>query len=398
MTSEPIMVRSEHPAEWLAALPVLIGYELTDRATITFTGHAGQLICLAAVPHAASTRQITDILAAQADSIRREGVRATWTTVHGLDPTNAWVRSQILADAVAAAGLPRPHPEDQFAVDGTHAWPVAGMGATPEDTWDLSEHPGVRDRLELLLGTPADTRDDVGSDLAAALSPLRDEIAGHLPEAASDPAATADPARWRVDAASRTLARLTDPRPWTGRAAADALLALSDHRILAHLLSHTIKSDPHALSAPDTGLLADLVRSAPPGLVAGPATLLAGRLAGQGLSSARARTAASLAIADRPDATTALALLAALDRGDNPRALLADLAERAPSLAGPLPPLFTAGNGTWPDPLATPPPSSDPPPLTTSDTRDPLAAGHSGDPLETSGPELLSPPQEGRTP
>jgi hypothetical protein len=398
MTSEPIMVRSEHPAEWLAALPVLVGYELTDRATITFTGHAGQLICVAAVPHAASTRQITDILAAQADSIRREGVRATWTTVHGLDPTNAWVRSQILAEAVAASGLPRPYPEDQFAVDGTHAWPVAGMSATPDTTWDLSEHPAVRDRLELLLGTPADTRDDVGSDLAAAPSPLRDEIAGHLPEAASNSLARTEPTQWRIDAAVDTLARLTDPRPWTGRAAADALLSLSDHRVLAHLLAHTMKSDTHALSAPDTGLLADLVRAAPPGLVAGPATLLAGRLAGQGLTSARARTAASLAIVDRPDATAALALLAALDRGDNPRALLADLAERSPSLADPIPPLFTAGSGTWPDALVTPRLGMDSPELTDPNARDPLAACDAGDPLATNGPELLTPPQEGRTP
>ena len=127
MTGEPITVRTEHPAEWIAALPVLVGYELTDRATLTFTGHIGQLICVAAVPHAASTAQITAILTAQADSIRREGVQATWTTVHGLDPTNAWVRSQILADAAASAGLPRPHPNDQFAVDGTHAWPVTGI-------------------------------------------------------------------------------------------------------------------------------------------------------------------------------------------------------------------------------------------------------------------------------
>jgi hypothetical protein len=159
-----------------------------------------------------------------------------------------------------------------------------------------------------------------------------------------------------------------------------------------------MKSDPHALSAPDTGLLADLVRAAPPDLVAGPATLLAGRLAGQGLTSARARTAASLAIADRPDATTALTLLAALDRGDNPRALLADLAERTPSLTDPIPPLFTAGSGTWPDPLVTPRPGPDSPKLTDSDTRDPLATGAAGDPLATTGPELLTPPQEGRTP
>lgn len=388
MTADPITVRTEHPAEWIAALPVLVGYELTDRATVTFTGRVGQLICIAAVPHAASTAQITAILAGQADSIRREGVQATWTTVHGLDATNAWVRSQILADAVVSAGLPRPRPDDQFAVDGTYAWPVTRFGTASGVVWDLTAHPAVRDRLELLLGTPAASRDDVGSDLTAIPSPLRDAIAAHLPIAASDPTATADPARWRATAATTTLAHLTDPRPWTGDTAASALLALSDHRVLAHLLARTLTGDAHALSAPDTGLLADLVRAAPPGLVAGPATLLAGRLAGQGLTSARARTAASLAVADRPDATVALGLLASLDRGDNPRTLLADLGQRAPDLTDHTRPLFTAGDGHWPDPLVTAQPASDPLRLATRDAlTDPLTTPVAGDPLAPERPD-----------
>lgn len=397
MTSDRIMVRSEHPAEWIAALPVLVGYELTGRATITFTGHTGQLICVAAVPHDASTQQITETLAAQADAIRDEGARATWTTVHGLDPTNAWVRSQALASAVAAAGLPRPYPEDQFAADGDHAWPISDPSDAHRLGWDLRDHPAARDRLELLLGPPADTRDEVGSDLTAAPGRLRDDIASHLPHAAADPLASTDPARWRATATAATLAQLTDPRPWTGRAAADALLALSDPRVLAHLMAHTLTGHAHALSAPDTGLLADLVRSAPPGLVAGPATLLAGCLAGQGLTSARARTAASLAIADRPDATTALALTAALDRGDNPRALLADLTEHAPTLTDPTPPLFTTGNGSWPDPLATAAAAVDPLAPARTTPADPLAAGD-GDPLITGRTQRPAPPLEGRTP
>ncbi len=254
--------------------------------------------------------------------------------------------------------------------------------------WDLTAHPAVRDRLELLLGIPATSRDDVGSDLAATGSPLREAIAEHLPAAAGDPTAIAEPARWRSTAAATTLAHLTDPRPWTGRAAASALLALSDHRVLAHLLAHTLTSDAHALTAPDTGLLADLVRAAPPGLVAGPATLLAGRLAGQGLTSARARTAASLAVADRPDATIALGLLASLERGDNPRALLADVVERAPALTDDTLPLFTAGDGRWPDPLVTAGPADDPVSLAhPSELTDPLAAPAASDPLPPERPD-----------
>ena len=318
MTSEPIAVRTEHPAEWLAALPVLVGYELTDRGTLTFSGHAGRLICVAAVPHAAPTEQIIAILGGQAAAIRREGALSTVTTVHGLDEPNAWVRSQILADAVAAVGLPRPHPGDQYAVHGTRAWPVTQHGTPAPIHWDLTAHTGARDRLELLLGHPATTREDVGTDLVATASPLREAIAAHLPAAAADPTPITDPTLWRRTAATTTLARLTDPRPWTGHTAAHTLLALSDTGVLNHLLAHTLTSDAHALTAPDTGLLADLVRAAPPGLVAGPATLLTARLASQGLTSARARTAASLAVTDRPDATTALALLVRPRTGRQP--------------------------------------------------------------------------------
>ena len=195
------------------------------------------------------------------------------------------------------------------------------------------------------------------------------------------------------------MGHLTDPRPWTGDTAAAVLLALSDHRVLAHLLAHTLASDAHALTAPDTGLLADLVRAAPPGLVTGPATLLAGRLAGQGLTSARARTAASLAVTDRPDATIALGLLASLDRGDNPRTLLADLIERAPALTDDTRPLFTAGDGHWPDPLVTARPNADP--LTLTDRvvlADPLAAPTAGDPLAPDQPDTPTRQQEGPIP
>lgn len=352
MTHQPIAVRTEHPAEWLAALPVLVGYELDDRSTLTFIGETGQMVCLAAVPHSATTAQLIAILRARGEEIRREGARATWTAVHGLDQADSWVRSQVLADAVAAAGLPRPHPTDQFAVLGNHAWPIVQPRAGASVVWDLTGFQAARDRIELLVGAPAGSRDSVGMDLAAAPSPLRSAIAQQLPTAASDPAATRDPARWRVAAAATTLADLTDPRPWAGKSAAAALLALSDRRVLANLMARTLAVDPHTLSSPDTGRLADLVRSAPPGLVAGPATLLAGRLASQGLTSARARTAAQFAVADRPDATVALALLAALNRGDNPRGIVSDLIGRVPTLDDDTPPLFTSGDSRWPDPLA----------------------------------------------
>ena len=107
------------------------------------------------------------------------------------------------------------------------------------------------------------------------------------------------------------------------------------------------------MAHPDTGQLAALVRAAPPGLVAGPATLLAGALTARGLTAGRARAAAALALADRPDSATALTLLTGLANGQRPRQIItAAVAERT-AAGNRIGPLFTAGDGHWPDPLTT---------------------------------------------
>ena len=355
MTSDPIQITAEHPADWIAALPVLVGYRLTGRATVTFTTSTGAMLCTAALPLEAERRQMVDALTRHAPALRSAGARISWTAIHGLDPHQALTHSRRLADALVLAGLPRPQPHTQYATTGDYAWLVTPGGEPhPDAIWNLADHQQAHDRLQLLLGTPADSRDDVGTDLLAIQGPLRDAIAAALPAAAADPLAATDPARWRVTAAAETLARLTDPQPWTGPEAAAALLALSDHRILHALLAHVADLPAHALLAPDPDQLAALVRNAPDTLVSGPATLLTATLAHRGMTSARARTAASLALVDRPDNTAALALLAALSRGDNPQATLAMLSDQAPDLASPAGVLFTTGDGQWPDPLASP--------------------------------------------
>lgn len=355
MSSDPIQITASHPAEWIAALPVLVGYQLHDRATVTFTTSTGLMLCTAALPLDAPRQQVIDALTRQAPALRNAGARISWTAIHGLDPHDAHTHSRRLADALTLAGLPCPQPHTQYATQGDYAWLITPTGQPdPDAIWHLTDHRQVQDRLQLLLGTPADSRDDVGTDLVAAPGPLRDAIAAALPAAAAEPLADQDPARWRVTAAAETLARLTDPQPWTGPDAAAALLALSDHRVLTALLAHVRALPAQALLAPDSDQLAALVRSAPDTLVSGPATLLTACLTRRGMTSARAQTAASLALVDRPDNTAALALLAALTRGDNPLDTLAALTEHAPDLASPAGVLFAAGDGHWPDPLARP--------------------------------------------
>jgi hypothetical protein len=309
----------------------------------------------------APQHQLISTLDQQADSLRDAGTTATWTTVHGTTPDAAADHSRQLADALGTCQLPEPHPGQQYGVHGDLAWLITPNGDAPhpDAIWHLSDHHQVRDRLELLLGTPADARDEVGTDLAAAPSALRDAIAEALPAAAADPDATADPARWRIGAAAAAIARLTDPQPWSGPEAATTLLALSDHRIRTALLALTHRAPTGTVLVPDPHQLAQLVRAAPPGLVSGPATLLAAVLAQRG-TSLRAQAAASLALADRPDNTAALGLLTALTRGDSPQPVLATITDQAPELASASGLLFTSADGLWPDPLAATTPGSPP--------------------------------------
>jgi hypothetical protein len=340
-----------HPAEWLAALPVIVGYQLHHGTAVTFTADDGGMVCTAAVHNGTTREQLLDAFGGQAGGLIHAGSVTTWTAVHDLDPTLAWDRARMLADVLAACGLPRPDPRAQYTVAGHHAWPSLLTHPHPGQIWDLDAHTAVRDRLELLLGTPAEDRALVGSDLTARPSRLRADIAAALPNAADDPQAREDPARWRVAAAANALGRLTDPQPWTGDSAARVLLALSDENVLAFLLDHTARTDPGVWLTPDTGLLAALVRAAPPGLVAGPATLLAGALTSRGMTSTRARAAAALAVADRPDSATALTLLTGLAAGQRPHQVIAAAVGDRIATASAVGPVFTAGDGHWPDPL-----------------------------------------------
>ena len=353
MSGRRIDLTATHPAEWLAALPVIVGYRLHHGTAITFTAADGGMVCTAAVNNGADRGQLLDAFRGQAKGLIDAGAVLTWTAVHDLDPPAAQARSRMLAGMLDDAGLPRPLPESQYAVDAGRGWPVLLSDPRPEQMWVLADHLAVADRLELLLGSPAEDRALVGTDLTPIPGELRDEIADALPAAAADPQAHADPARWRVGAAAYALSRLTDPQPWTGPSAARVLVALSDQPVLSYLLAHTRRTGPDVWLTPDSGQLAALVRCAPPGLVAGPATLLAGCMVSRGLTTSRARAAAELAVADRPDSTVAASLLVGLTRGQRPDTVMAANTGQPALLASGPGPLFAAGDGHWPDPLTS---------------------------------------------
>ena len=134
MTGEPIQVTAEHPADWIAALPVLVGYRLNGRATVTFTTSAGLMLCTAALPLDAPREQVVDALTRHAPALRHAGARIAWTAIHGTDPKQAQTHSRRLADALALAGLPRPQPHTQYATRGDYAWLVTPDGDPHPET------------------------------------------------------------------------------------------------------------------------------------------------------------------------------------------------------------------------------------------------------------------------
>ena len=186
MNGRRIDLTATHPAEWLAALPVIVGYRLHHGTAITFTAADGGMVCTAAVNNGADRDQLLDAFRRQAPGLLDAGAIRTWTAVHDLDPHAAQAHSRMLAGMLDDAGLPRPAPEAQYAVDAGRGWPVLLSDPRPDQMWRLADHLAVADRLELLLGSPAEDRALVGTDLVSQLqveqirsAPL-EGLVGHL--------------------------------------------------------------------------------------------------------------------------------------------------------------------------------------------------------------------------
>lgn len=353
--------------DFIATLPARVGYELVDQASITLISDTGSVITIGVLTATVDDQLLRSTLAEVRERCRTEQLTPArlLLTVH--HPTASHEAHRARAEKIAAiateAGLPQV--SVGWAVNGQQAWPLDD----PSARMPLASS-SVRTSLELLNGRPARTLEEALAQYAPATGPLRDALSVELPNAAGEQRAalSARGAReWRWATTIDLIARLSDPQPWTGPQAARALLGLSDAVVREHLVAHSVdglkavdrESEATALT-PDTGQLADLVRHAPPGLVAGPAEVLAATLfAGSG-PGMKVLTAARAALDDDPACSIAPRLLEALQA---PRwELCAELAHPTP-LTGPISETdvgFLAGPDQWPDPLATIPPASDP--------------------------------------
>ena len=363
------MTRAASIPEFIASLPAMVGYQLDTHATLSLFDDTGAVIVVGVIPDGMTSEQVgaSLVLAHQECQDQHVTPAHALLTVHHphADQISHHIRAAQLTDLILRADLPTPA---QWAVDSLGTWPLNDLGKWTELPHTSPYAAGV----ELLHGRPAPSRDEALLSYQPESGALRDAIADCLPEAVAQatPVATTTPGQWRAVALNDTAARLSDPQPLTGREAADALLALSDPRVRDHLIAAaTAQPDRVGVAppgqapgrAPDTGHVADLVRHAPPGLISGPATLLAATLFAGGQPPALVQAATLAALADDPTNPLAARLC---DAANHPRPpVLADLRTPRP-LSGPDPdPVvgFTTGPGRWPDPLAGAPiPGLDP--------------------------------------
>lgn len=374
MTGEDdFSVRAKSIPGFLAGLPAMLGYRPVNQATVTALDGDGQILATAVLEADAAPGAATAALRGIADKV--SDARAVIATVHAeeyADPALLAQAGARLATAVASAGLPQPEP-GVVLILGTLAWPFG----RPEDALDLNDYASdpFASAMTLLNGDPAADLTAARTSLDPTPGLLRDTIAAALPRAIAQGLrdAEASPSRWRESATDTALARLSDPQPWTGADAAAVLLALADPEVRDRVIEHTARArhDRTGEPAPDGQRLAELVRQAPPGLIEGPATVLAVQRLASGFGPVPVSAACRAALADHPSAVLPkviegyaaapadplLAMLATPHRSVRPANPPTAFGASADGFPDPLArPLALGGADAMPDPLAAPPP------------------------------------------
>ena len=370
-------------SEFIAGLPTLVGCQLHTEATVTLFDRAGLLIAVGVLPDGVDPRTvIAGVIQARAeDQTGDQSLGGALITTHSPTATTLEhrLRAARLQGLLVGAGIDCP--VAAWAVDAQLTWPV------DDPEWAVPVTSTGRYGAELMLkyGPPAPDSEHAGFAYHSVSGALRDALADALPEVVAQErahAATWGAALWRRATVSAAVNRLSDPQPLTGTEAGSLLLGLSDPRVRDLLIAHTVTVTPHAhllgstdaALAPDTGHLADLVRHAPPGLIAGPAALLSATLFAGGNPPVAVRAAALAALADDPGCGVAAVLGAASTERRGP--VLETLAQVRPiGVVDQRPPAFSAGSDCWPDPLAGhPTPGFDP----LAGPGDPLSGGGVG--------------------
>lgn len=345
--------------DYIAALPARIGYELHTEATVSLLDKQGAVIVVGVLPDGIAAQTVIDGLAQVRDECQRAGKTVALALVTTHSPTATTLHHRLRAARVqgllADAGIDCT--VSSWAVGARATWPV------DDPAWTVPVASGGRYTAEMVLhhGPPAPSHEEAGYAYQPVAGPLRDALADALPAAAAherDHAAAWGGALWRRATVTATIDRLSDPQPLTGAQASTLLLGLSDPRVRDLLIAHTIAAarglatdSPDPALALDPGHLADLVRHAPPGLIAGPAALLGATMFAGGHPPVKVRAAAEAALQDDAGCTVARVLGEASTQRREP--VLHDLGQARPiGVADQSPPTFTTHRDCWPDPLA----------------------------------------------
>lgn len=346
-------------SDYIEALPARIGYELHTEATVTLLNERGEVIVVGVLPDGIAAQTVIDGVAQVRDECQRAAQTVALALVTTHSPTATTLDHRLRAARVqgllADAGIDCP--VNAWAVGAGTTWPV------DDPAWTVPVTGDGRYTAEMVLhhGPPAPSQEEAGAAYHPVAGPLRDALADTLPEAAAqerDHAASWGGALWRRATVTATINRLSDPQPLTGAQASTLLLGLSDPRVRDLLITHTIAAarglatdSPDPVMAPDPGHLSDLVRHAPPGLIAGPAAVLGAALFAGGHPPVNVRAAAAAALQDDPGCTVARVLGEASTQRREP--VLHDLGQARPvGVADQTPPTFTTHPDCWPDPLA----------------------------------------------